>query len=338
MQTITPKKLDIKIIKTHSPLQRSRAWQIESFCLKIFGYIDYSLSKALAGSLDSRLRCEFFLAETGDDILAAAGCLYCPANPAVAILVPVCTDPQYRNKGLAFELCCMLLEHLKAQKVQAVYLGVKNNVPAVNLYKKLGFAAYSGIVMRKLFVSEDDLNKRYSQDQETIVRKISWRDFAQVSSLFCEPAKIVSFDFGRQIFSSRYTEIQRFLPVFPVLINDIENKGTFGLVLETTETKSIVGSAFIKSSPSEPQNHIAVLEFFVLDGFIDKARYLVSRTVTQPALGNDRMILCYCPQCDIYKKQILLSLGAEPYAVLPESVRLQNKLHNTIIYKLARKL
>jgi len=338
MQTITQEQLDITILKTGSPVQRPGAWQIESFCTRTFEYFDYSLRKALAGSLDSRLQCTFFLAQNDDRILAAAGCLHSEDNPSVAILGPVCTDPQYRKMGLSFQVCSMLLDHLKAKKIQAVYLGVKGNVPAINLYKKLGFIRHSGIVMRKLFAIADEFNNRYSAGQETIIRQINWSDFAEVSALLCEPAKIVSFDFCQQLFSSKYAQVQRFLPVFPTLMNDLEKNCGFGAVLQTTENKSIVGTAFIKPSLSALQYYIATLEFFVLDGFTDKAVELVSQTMKQSGFSGNRTILCYCPECDIYKKQILLMLGAEPYAVLPDFVRIKNKLHKTIVYQFTREL
>jgi len=338
MQTVAQEKLDIKILKTSSPVPFPRAWQIESFCLKILEYGNYSLRKTLAGSLDSRLQCTFFIAQSNGCILAAAGCLYSLRNPAVAILGPVCVDPQYRKKGLASQVCRMLLEHIKAQKIQAVYLGVKDNIPARNLYKKLGFIQHSGIVMRRLFADENEFNKRYSAGQETIIRRIDWRDFAEVSAFLCEPAKIFSFDFCEQVFSSRYAEVQTFLPVFPSLMNCLEKNGGFGTVLQTQENKSIVGSAFIKPLSSVLQDYMAILDFFVLDGFTDKATELVSQTIKQSGFSGNRTILCYCPQCDIYKKQILLSLGAEPYAVLPDFVRIKNEFRKTIIYKFTRKL
>jgi len=338
MQTVAQEKLDIKILKTSSPVPSPRAWQIESFCTKILEYGDYSFRKALAGSLSSRLQCTFFTAQSSGGILAAAGCLHSVDNPAVAVLGPVCTNPAHRKKGLALQACQMLLEHLKAQKIQAVYLGVRNNIPAVNLYKKLGFIQHSGIVMRRLFVSKDEFNKRYSPDQQTVVGKLDWRDFAEVSALFCEPAGMYSFDFCGQIFSARYAQTQKFLPVFPALMNCLEKNGGFGSVLQTKENRSIVGTAFIKSQSSRMQSHIAVLEFFVLDGFLDRGRDLVSETIKQSGFNGNCTILCCCPDCDIHKKQILLSLGSEPYAALPGFIRINAKFQDTIVYKLTRKL
>jgi len=333
MQAATDQKLNIRILKIDSPVRSQRNWQIESFCLKIFEYTDYSLRRALAGELNE-LQCSFFIAESKGDILVVAGCLYSMSKPSVAILGPVCTDPQYRKNGLAFELCGMLLEQLRAQKIGSVYLGVKDNIPAVKLYKKLGFLEHSGIVMRKLFISKDEFDNRYLSGQQTIIRQLQWSDFPEISVLLCEPAYMFSFDFCQQIFSAKYVEIPKFLPVFPTLMSCIEKHGGIGAVLQTKENKSIVGTAFLKMPPSKLQDHIAILEFFILDGFVDNGEDLVRQTIKQSGLEGCRTILCYCPECDIYKKQILLSLGAQEYAVLPSFVRINDNYQKIIVFTL----
>ena len=85
------------------------------------------------------------------------------------------------------------------------------------------------------------------------------------------------------------------------------------------------------------QHHIAILEFFILDGFLHRSKDLVNKTIKQSSLNGNRTILCYCLNCDIQKKHILFSLGAEPYAALPGFIRINNKLQDTVIYKLIRK-
>ena len=72
--------------------------------------------------------------------------------------------------------------------------------------------------------------------------------------------------------------------------------------------------------------------------FEDRIKELVGETVEQFNMNSKQVILCHCLSCDAQKKQILLSLGAEPYAALPGFIRINNKLQDTIIYKLTRKL
>lgn len=338
MKTVVQEKLDIEILKTSSPVLPQQAWQIESFCLKILEYCNYSLPKALSGKLSTQLQCTFFTARNNGNILATAGCLYSFYNPAVAILGPVCVSPEYRRNGFASKVCKFLISHLKAQDVKAIYLGVQQDNPALDLYRKLGFENYNGIVMRKLLVNKDEFSKRYSPLQAVTIRKILWCDFSEISALMCEPASIYSFDFCEQIFSAKYTETKKFLPVFPNLMNSIEKKGGYGFVLQTKECLSITGIAFIKLPSSTIQNHIAFLDFFVLDRFLDKGNELVSKTIKESGFNGNRTILCYCSEDDIHKKKILLSLGAEPYATLPDFIRINDKFQDTIIYKFTRRL
>ena len=120
-------------------------------------------------------------------------------------------------------------------------------------------------------------------------------------------------------------------------MGSLEKNGGSGCVCETAEHASIIGTAFIKTPQSTVQNHIAVLDFFVLDGFLDRAEGFVRETITQSGLSGSCTILCYCPGGDTHKKQVLLSLGAELYAALPGFVRINDKLRDVIIYKLTRK-
>ena len=98
MQAKGKGKLDVGIVKVSSPVLAGRVWEIESFCLKIFEYGDYSFRRALAGTLGRGLGCVFFIAQHNGSIVGAAGCLYCLDNPAVALVGPVCVEAGYRGQ------------------------------------------------------------------------------------------------------------------------------------------------------------------------------------------------------------------------------------------------
>ncbi|KPJ65434.1 MAG: hypothetical protein AMJ43_10740 [Coxiella sp. DG_40] len=359
MEIQTRERIDIKFMKASSPLPLKRVWQIESFLLKIFEYGDYSFRSTLSGSLSSRLQSTLFVAQKGNKILAAAGSLYSLDNPTVAILGPVCVAPEYRRKGLATELCSLLLAHTEAQGTKAVYLGIKPDNPAVHLYSKLGFDKHTGVVMRKLFCSEQQLLERYSP-KKTNARRMGWQDFASVSALLCEPADIYSFDFNRGIFSAKYIEPDRFLSVFPKMMKSFEKNGGFANILETVDDLSIVGIAQISLLASTIQSHMAVLDFFVLDNFLDRACNLVRDTIRSHfitshgrvvsikngdfqdykvgskrlAAGSSKRLVSYCLACDTKKKQILRLLGAKQYSVLSGYVNLNGELIDVLIFEL----
>lgn len=56
-------------------------------------------------------------------------------------ILSVCVQKDYRNKGFAFMLINRLVEIIKPLGVEKLFLEVEQeNVPAINLYKKLGFS------------------------------------------------------------------------------------------------------------------------------------------------------------------------------------------------------
>ncbi|MBC8481482.1 MAG: GNAT family N-acetyltransferase [Planctomycetes bacterium] len=327
---------DYKIIKVSSPLRSKRAWQIESFLLKIFEYGNYSFAKALAGNLAPNLLNTFFLAQYNNEIIATAGSLYSSANPSIALLGPVCVKSSFRRNGLAFHLCSLLLSHLQAQQVKAVYLGVKQDNPARKLYAKLGFNGYNGLVMRKLFCKKQDFNRRYSPNKNPIIRKMSWQDFPEVSALICEPAGMYTFDFNKGLYSTRYAQINKFLPIFPEMMADIEKNNDIANVLINPDQGSITGLVRINCPKSSPQRHLATLEFFVLDNFLNKSADLINAAILQFRSRVPKGIICYCLECDGKKKNILQSLGFVQYSYMPDFVNIRGRLRDVLILKLDR--
>ena len=59
--------------------------------------------------------------------------------------------PAFRRKGVAFTLMNRVFEYVKSKGVTHVRLNVmERNIPAYNLYEKMGFVDYSIIMMKQL--------------------------------------------------------------------------------------------------------------------------------------------------------------------------------------------
>jgi ribosomal protein S18 acetylase RimI-like enzyme len=59
--------------------------------------------------------------------------------------------PEFRRKRIASELMNRVFEYVKSKGVTHVRLNVlTSNIPAMNLYKKMGFQDYSIIMRKKL--------------------------------------------------------------------------------------------------------------------------------------------------------------------------------------------
>ena len=314
-----------------SPVSPEKSWQLESFLLKIFEFGNYSFRRALQSQLSPELQCTFFIARHNDTIIAAAGALHSIENPSVALFGPVCADPQYRNLGLAGKVSQLLLDHLQTVNVEAVYLGVNPDNPAVHLYEKLGFVKLAGIVLRKLFVDEQTFNKRYSPSRKTSIQPLNWHNFPEVSALLCEPADMYTIDFARRIYSTRYAQPTKFLPVFPEMMAAVEKKAAVYNVLRNDDSAAIVGIASI----TLPTHSLAVLDFFMLDDFLENVSDLVAHTIGQYKAEHSGKVLCWCLACDTMKIEILKTLNAKPYSALPEFLSIANAPADVLIYQMA---
>ena len=338
MSKIISKNKNIEIRKVTAPLQPESAWQVESLLVRIFEYGDYSLRSALSGGYSEKLNCTFFLAKYNHTLAGVAGCLFAHKNPFVAVVGPIGVLPEYRRCGIGTRLVASLMKHLEAQGCLAAYLGVSGNNPAINLYQKLGFEKYKGIVMRCLLCTQETFEQYYfGKHSDVSIRKAGWGDFPEIQVLASFPCNIYTFDFGRSLFSSKYVGPIRFLSVFPEMMRDFTKHGGFANVLASTASEKIVGVAHISRLPGKPQQHIAELDFYVHDNFIEQAEILVQQTIEESESLFISGINCYCLACDNDKRKVLEKLGFQQIAVLPENVCINGNYYDVLIYHLKRR-
>jgi len=325
---------DIEFCKVSAPLEPETVWRIESLLLKVFEYGDYSFRSALSGEYHQTLNCTFFLAKRNGSLVGAAGCLHTHRKPTFSIIGPVCVDAEFRGCGIGTKLVESLVKYLKLQGCAAIYLGVSQDSPAVNFYRKLGFDKYKGIVMRRLFCPGKEFEDFFSKSNDTQIRRAVWGDFPSIQVLASLPADLYTFDFRRGIFSSRYLEPFRFLSVFPEMMRSFARYGGFADVLISGRQETIVGIAHISKLPGRAQQHVAELDFYAHDNFIDQAQGLVNRTIEESACLSVNNINCYCLACDHRKQAILESAGAIRVAVLPNSVCVNGNIVDVLVYQM----
>lgn len=326
---------EIEVCRATAPLTPESAWEVESLLLKIFEYGDYSFRSALLGEYSKTLNCTFFLAKHKGNVVGAAGCLYAHKNPSIAIVGPVGVAAEYRLNGLGTKLVASIIEHLKSQSCMAVYLGVAPGTQAASLYASLGFEKYQGIVMRFLMCSEKRFEKEYfGQCPDTKIRKVAWGDFPGVQGLITYPCSMYTSDFRRSIFSSKYVEPTRFLSVFPEMMRVFVRRGGFANVLVAGHKESVVGFAHVKTLARKARRHVAELDFYVHDNFIEQAELLVGTTIKESSsLAVDR-VNCYCLDCDKIKRSIIEALGGVKVATLAENAVLGDKYQDILVYQL----
>jgi ribosomal-protein-alanine N-acetyltransferase len=79
----------------------------------------------------------YFVALDGDKVVGYAGAWNTGSDYSI---ISVAVDPEYRKNGIAVRLLNRLITDAKKKEIYSVSLEVsEKNIPAINLYKKLGF-------------------------------------------------------------------------------------------------------------------------------------------------------------------------------------------------------
>lgn len=311
------------------------AWEVESLLLKIFEYGDYSFRSALSGAYSETLVCTFFLARQEKAIVGVAACLYARKSASIAIIGPVGVAAEYRGNGIGTKLVRCVVDFLQKQCIQAVYLGVSKDGDVTGFYKKLGFSQYSGIVMRRVLGSEEKFEERYVGGHNFLrIQPVVWGDMPEICRLMAYPCSICTFDFRRNIFSSKYVEPGRFLSVFPEMMKWFSSHGGFANVLVSGTLQNIAGIAHVSRLAGQARRHIAVLDFYVYDNYIEHTDLLVCTTVTQAACLGVKKLYCYCLGCDTIKQDVIKTLDGRQIALLPGDARINDRFEDILIYQM----
>lgn len=328
---------DTEVYKVAAPLGAEAAWEVESLLLKIFEYGDYSFRSALRGEYSKTLDCTFFLARYKEKLIGAAGCLCALENPSIMIIGPVGVDVKHRGNGVGSKLGESIIKYLRTRGCMAIYLGTSGPNGVVNFYKKLGFQKHKGIVMRYLLCSERDFEDCF-KTTETKIRRAVWGDFPGISVLAVFPNSFYTFDFQRDVFSSKYVEPTRFLSIFPEMMRGFARHGGFANVLVANHKQTVVGIAHINKLPSKTQQHIAELDFYIHDNFTGQAECLVRTTMEESKDLSINKVNCYCLGCDYLKRNIIDKLGGRQIAILPGNVFINGKYEDVLVYQLGERI
>ena len=317
-----------------APLTPELGWEVEALLLNVLEYTDYSLRSALSGAYSEHLDCIFCLAREDGVLVGAGGVLCGKRNPTVAILGPVGVLDSYRRRGIGTAIVRSLIDNLHGRGCEVVYLGVSSGHPALRLYERLGFVTYQGIVRRLSFHPPKAWEQTYfSPCTHVGVRRADWGDFPGVQALLCYPGSMRTVDLSRGIFSSRYVRPARFLPLFPEIMKTCQLRGGFACVLVTQAAQSVVGFAHVCCLPGEAQRHIAQLEFYVHDGFTDRARHLVHAMILIARVLCFGKLRCGILDGDSLKRRIIEDLGGTCIASLARSACIEGTFEDVLIYE-----
>lgn len=148
-----------------APLDSTTAIKLEygSFDeLKVVMRIMQASFSSVYGESWNEHQCRSMLALPGTQLLIASynleTCGFAISRSAAGEeeLLMIAVDPQYQNKGIGIALLERLIANAVKNEVTAVFLEVRSNNPAQNLYERLGFQK---IGLRRAYYSGDNKEK-----------------------------------------------------------------------------------------------------------------------------------------------------------------------------------
>jgi GNAT superfamily N-acetyltransferase len=329
-------KGNLSVELLESPLDNLLAWEVEQFLVKMFEYGNYSFRAALLGDHADVLTFVLCLVREENRLLGIGACLYRKSSPNVAILGPVGVSAQHRGQGLGSRLVNRLLRHLDWIGCKATFLGMSPDVDVTPFYEKSGFTSHSGVVLCRYAQGKEIFDNLYQRTQTTLARPMDWGDFADVSALYTHPGKMYSFDFTGGLLSSRYVELPSFLPVFPALMKSLQRRGGLAYVMESRQSRQVVGMARILRADGSVRKHVGELEFYLHDNFLGLGRILLDQIVHKALLQSIERMYIWCIDCDTVKRELVESIDArvQPVAHLHRGVVIDRICHNTTLYEI----
>lgn len=269
-----------------------------------FGYGNYCFRRALSGWGDSGLQTSIAICCDQDGIKGLSLALYDKNDPRIAIFGPIAVDESFRNNGIGREIAVKALSHLQEVGVKAVYIGVKEGHSARNLYRRIGFQEYSGVVMRRMFAEANKFESDYFKlDHKLQVRQPSWADYPKFQFLFSYPCKMKAFDCQKGYLSTRYVPQRKFLGVFPEMMEKLESGAADIRVLVVGQKESVVGVSIAQKTENPGLEGVNV-DFFVHDNFLGFSGLLFEPLIKNEAF-SEQDFHSRCLMSDTVRKEVL---------------------------------
>jgi len=324
---------DITFESHDAPLAPAKAWEIESFLLKIFEYGDYSFRSALTAAYHKTFKYHIHIARHQDKLIAAAAAIISTNQYPTAIVAPIAVHHHCRNLGIATKLIENLLQHLHQLNTTAAYIAAKPENRARKLYQRLGFKPTSGIVMKYEFQNVTTSDIALPTDQNSLsIRPALWSDYPAISALMVSPHSTCCLNYTHDIYSAAYFPVNRFLSLFPKLFKT----SIAANVIETGPDHNIVGFCSAHKPTAQPKSHIIELDFFTCDDFQRSAARLVQTTLNTLKASAAHKIICKTPDIDTHKHHYLEQLNFKRTLTEPDALTITSHCHNLHLYELSR--
>ena len=126
------------------PISEELIDELFPFWASIFGEVLPDIERSVfLGSEEAYNQGTLYLRREGEQLAGTCFTMHSKSVPALAGFGEVATDPQFRGRGIATELCDQAVEDFRADGGEAFFLGTVNPA-AARVYHRLGWRKLAG--------------------------------------------------------------------------------------------------------------------------------------------------------------------------------------------------
>lgn len=276
------------------------------------------LTRSLAGQFAEHANDRYYFVVIGERIVAATwvGCSW--NRPEIGALGFVCTDPDFRRRGIATALTQRACADFEATGGKALYLAT-GNPTAEYIYQRAGFREYNGHVMRR--ISSDCCAAEvdewlFGPAPQKHVRSAHWGDLARVAALYTRPHPWLIKDYREGIYSHLQLPFGRCNSILTAMMLRATQPGACLLVLENP-AGGILGTASVTTLHGQAQAATAELEVFLAPQHAADAPLLLGEVKDRVCQGHLERLLAWVAACDRDRMSLLKEAGFVKQADLP---------------------
>ncbi len=291
---------------------------------------DYDWLRSMNGDYSQHLRIQAALGTVEGCPAGTASVCYPSEGPEVSVVGSVLTHPGYRRLGVAEAMTHAVVDLSYQAGCRVSYLGATRDPR--NVYLRCGFRWWNGGVMRReredSFRCEEEF---FTPGQSTSIRESNWGDLPAFACFVVQPWNSRVLDYQRALLSGKYVRLQRCVSNFPVVHNEVMERGGAIGVLVGQSPHRILGFGSITPEPGEARRHKAVIDVCTHDRYTHRTSSLIHWLMSEAAKRKIERLQAYVAVSDMDKEAWFRQFGLKPAARLPSQLKLEGERVDVVV-------
>ena len=265
---------------------------------------DFDWVSSLSGDYAETLRLSVVTGREAGRLAVTATAVTREGGGEIGLISSVMTADAHRGRGLGAEATERAVAEAQRLGASVAYLGT-NTWPR-NVYQKIGFEKWNGIVMRRALVTGTPPEEKiFAPGQAVTVREAQWGDAPAFVALVLQPLGTTLLSLRRSLVSPRFAPMRRCVSNFAPLFEDCLSNGGKLLVLAGRETPRIFGFASWIPQPGG----LAWIEAAAHDAYADRLTALLEQALAGAASAGLSSAFFWCHPGDEAVRRAVLQAG-----------------------------